>query len=124
MSKEKKIELQLGDIIQIIDPTNERIHEQTFLIEYLDPHLLKITNVDSGDSLQLPISEESILGNGTIQSILLLSRDENKGYAKQNKLVPGTWINIHFGGEVPSILTGEITNLEEDMIEITIYPEG
>ena len=124
MSKEKKIELQLGDIIQIIDPTNERLHEQTFLIEYLDPHLLKITNVDSGDSLQLPISEESILGNGTIQSILLLSRDENKGYAKQNHLVPGTWINIHFGGEVPSILTGEITNLEEDMIEITIYPEG
>jgi len=122
MSKEKKIELQLGDIIQIQDPNNEKIHKQTFLIEYLDPRILKINNVETFDELQLPISEDGILGNGSIESILLLSRAENKGYSKQNNLVPGTWINIHFGGEIPAIITGEITNLEEDMIEITTYP--
>ena len=29
-------------------------------------------------------------------------------------------ISIEFGGDVPTIINGEITNLEEDMIEITI----
>ena len=124
MQNEKKIELQLGDVIQILDSSNERIHEETFIIEYLDPQLLLLTNIDNFDQIRLPISEEGVLGNGSIESILLLSRDEKKGYAKQNHLEPGTWINIHFGGDVPSILTGEITNLEEDMIEITTYPEG
>ena len=120
----KTIELQLGDIIKISDPSNERIDEQTFMIDYLDSSMVKMTNTDSLESLTLQISEDLIIGNGTIHSISLLNRLPNKGYAKQNNLVPGTWINLHFGGEIPSILTGEITNLEEDMIEITTFPEG
>jgi hypothetical protein len=39
-------------------------------------------------------------------------------------LLPGTWVDILFGGDAPVIITGEITNLEEDMIEIKSYPEG
>ena len=30
---------------------------------------------------------------------------------------------IYFGGNVPLVITGEITNLENDMIEITTFPE-
>jgi hypothetical protein len=37
-------------------------------------------------------------------------------------LEPPQWIDVHFGGDVPVILSGEITNLEEDMIELTTYP--
>jgi hypothetical protein len=54
----------------------------------------------------------------------LLSRNPLLGYAKQNQLLPNTWVNIYFSGEFPAILTGQITNLEEDMIELTTYPEG
>ena len=32
--------------------------------------------------------------------------------------MPNTWIDIHFNGDFPAIITGEITNLENDMIEI------
>ena len=118
------IELQLGDIIEIIDPTKEELNKQIFIIDYLDSNLMKITNTETLNTISLPISKEKILGSGTIEQINLLSRDKNKGYAKQNHLLPGTWIEIHFGGDIPAILTGEITNLEEDMIEITTYPEG
>jgi hypothetical protein len=34
------------------------------------------------------------------------------------------WVNIFFGGDTPSIITGEITNLEHDMIEVRIYPDN
>ena len=31
-----QVKLNLGDIIQLIAPTHEKIHQQTFIIEYLD----------------------------------------------------------------------------------------
>ena len=30
---------------------------------------------------------------------------------------------MHFGGEIPTVITGEITNVDEDMIEIITYPD-
>ena len=30
-----------------------------------------------------------------------------------------TWVNIYFDAEIPIVFTGQITNLEEDQIEIT-----
>ena len=33
------------------------------------------------------------------------------------------YVDVHFEGMVSSSITGEITNLEEDMIEITTYGE-
>ena len=110
-SQKQTIELQLGDVIQIIDPTNEQLNEEIFIIDYLDSNLMKLTNTSSFDNIQLKISEDKTLGNGTIQTIILLSRDKNKGYAKQNNLLPETWIDMHFGGDIPSIITGKITNL-------------
>jgi hypothetical protein len=50
-------------------------------------------------------------------------RNDKNGYSRQNNLLPGTWVNIYFGGDVPVVITGEITNLEEDMIEIKSFPE-
>lgn len=118
------MELQLGDIIKIKDPTNERLNDQIFLIQYLDSNVMKLINTDNLDSYSLSISPDKILGNGSIESIELLSREKEKGFAKQNNLIPGTWIELYFGGEIPTIITGEITNVEQDMIEIKTYPEG
>ena len=71
----------------------------------------------------LNITEDGFFSDESIIGIHLLNRSEEKGYARQHNLLPKTWIDIHFGGEIPIIVTGEITNLEEDQIEITTYPE-
>ena len=118
-----KIILELGDIIQIKAPSNSLLHEETFFIIYLDDEKIKLANVSTFHPYTLNLDEDGKIGDESIQEISLLSRSEEKGYARQHMLLPKTWINIHFGGEVPTIITGEITNLEEDMIEITTYPD-
>ncbi|BAT21982.1 hypothetical protein [Yellowstone lake mimivirus] len=60
----------------------------------------------------------------TIDVISLLFRNKTPSYARQNKLLPGTWLNILFEGDLPKIETGEITNLEQDMIEIKLFPSN
>jgi len=117
--KETVIELQLGDVIKISNPVNEKLNGQTFIIDYIDNTKMYLINADTLERIKLKISEDGIIGDGTITQIALLSRSESPSYARQNDLLPGKWINIYFGGELPVIITGEITNLEEDMIEIT-----
>ena len=116
--KENMIELQLGDVIHVSDATNEKLNEQTFIIDYIDSIKMFLINTDSLDIIKLKITEDGTIGNDTITKITILSRSDEKGYARQNNLVPNKWINIHFGGEYPAIITGEITNLENDMIEV------
>ena len=62
--------------------------------------------------------------NESIESIVIKSRAEEEGYAKQNNLITGVWIDIYFGGDLPLTMTGKITNTMEDKIEITTFPEN
>jgi len=117
------MQLELGDIIQIIAPTNEGLNEETFLITYIDESKIKIINITTHQIQQLNVDEHSYFADESIRTVFLLSRSDVAGYARQNKLLPRTWVEIHFGGEFPVIITGEITNLDEDMIEVTTYPE-
>lgn len=117
------ITLELGDIIEMIAPSNPSLHEITMFISYISAGMIQITNISSLKQFQLNINENGRLSDESIVQINLLSRSEEKGYARQNNLVPRTWVNIHFGGEIPVIIAGEITNLEEDMIEVITYPE-
>jgi hypothetical protein len=119
-SNEKDIELnlQLGDVIQIMNPVNEILNNQTFIIDYIDKSKAYLIDTESLNRIKLNISEDGILGDGNIQQIDILSRADTPSYARQNGLLPGKWINIYFGGDFPVIITGEITNLEKDMIEI------
>lgn len=118
-----QINLQLGDIIEIVSPTNSEYHETTNYIHYIDDKQIHVTNVTSLKEHQLNLSEEGTFTDESIQQVILLNRSDEKGYARQNQLLPKTWVNVHFGGEVPTIFTGQIGNLEEDMIEIITYPE-
>jgi hypothetical protein len=77
-----------------------------------------LINTDTLETIKLKISENGIIGDGTTTKLAILSRSSEKGYARQNDLMPNKWIDIHFGGEYPAIITGEITNLENDMIEV------
>ena len=118
----KSIFLMLGDIIQIISETNDTFHEKRYLVEYIDKHYIKVMNDIQEEILTLNASSK--LNDTSITKILLLKRNENKGYAKQNHLNQGTWINIHFTGEFPTIVTGYIQSLEEDMIEVKLADDS
>lgn len=113
-----EILLKLGDIILISDPTNEILNDNVFLIEYIDPQKIKLINSETFEKTTLQISSDGVIGDGNIKSIKVISSNPEKGYARQNDLLPGTWVNIYFGGDIPAVITGKITNLEEDMIEV------
>ena len=117
------MELKLGDIIEITSPTNAEYHQKTFFIEYIDEIKIKLIDVSTLEKRVLTLYDNGQLTDESINVIALLSRSEELGYARQNELVPKKWVDIHFGGEIPMIITGEITNLDEDMIEVTTYPE-
>ncbi len=118
ITSNEELLLKLGDIILISDPTNEILNDNVFLIEYIDPSKIKLINSETFEKTTLQISPNGVIGDGTINSIKIISSNPENGYARQNDLLPGTWINIYFGGEIPTVITGKITNLEEDMIEI------
>ena len=118
------ISLQLGDVIRIEDATNDILNNNTFIIDYIDREIIKLIQIEDLNAVQLRINEDGTIGSGSISTIDLLYRNDKLGYSRQNDLLPGTWINVFFGGETPVVITGEITNLEEDMIEIQTYPDG
>ena len=118
-SKENNdIEIELGQIIKLIAPENSELNDKTYYIKYLDEKKIKLfdpytntlknLNLENGN-----FADESIIG------IEILYVPEQKGFARQNGLVTGVGISIEFGGRFPQIVNGEITNLEEDMIELT-----
>lgn len=120
--EEDKLNLQLGDIIQIIAPTDDDINEKVYYITYIDLSEILLIN-NNGENRTLFI-DDGKLRNESIESIIILSRSEELGYARQNNLIPENWIDIYFSGDVPFVLTGKITNLEEDQIEITLYEDN
>jgi len=115
--------LELGDIIELYAPDNKDYHEQRFYIRYIDDKTVDLTNIETQQSSAIHLDDEGNIKDESITSITILSRSDEKGYAKQHNLLPKTWIDIHFNGEIVEAFTGEITNLEEDMIEITTYPD-
>jgi hypothetical protein len=121
---DESIKLKLGDIIEIIAPTNPLLHQSHFFIQYINESRIQIINVATLEETQLTIYKETgTFTDESITEILLVNRSPVPGYARQNNLLSGTWIEIHIAGEVSTIITGEITSLEEDQIEITTYPD-
>lgn len=123
-SSEIFFKLMLGDIIEITSPTNSQLHEAHFFITYINNKRIQLINVATLEELQLNKDEETgELTDESITEIQLVNRSDHHGYARQNDLLQGKWIEVHIGGEISTIITGEITNLEEDQIEITTYPD-
>ena len=67
---------------------------------------------------------DGILSDDTIDNVTIVNKAQVPGYARQNNLIQDTWITVLFGGEVPMTVNGQITSLEEDMIEISTWPKG
>jgi len=117
---EPKLFLELGQVIQIESPTDPTLHQNIYIINYLDNNLMKLINNDDLSEKTLRMNNGE-LNNKSISKINILATQEEKGYARQNGLTPGNWITIEFGGDVPAIFNGQITDLEQDMIELTKY---
>ena len=111
------INLQLGDIIEINSPDDTYLNNKQFFIKYIDIEKIKLINIETSDINILTINDGNF-ENNNIESIFLLSRADSPSFAIQNNLIPNNWINIYFDSEIPFIVTGQITNLEEDMIEL------
>ncbi len=119
----QKLTLELGDIIKIISSSNSDINDKIFFINYIDKDKCKIINVKNKEEIILNITENEF-DDKSIESIKILNRSSEIGYARQNNLLTGKWITVMFGGEIPLTINGQITDLEEDMIEISIWPDN
>lgn len=119
-SESERVEVRLGDIIEIEAPTDSGLDGKQVIVVYADPSVLKVIVPGDDEEIDIPITEDGRFRNEAISGIALLSRAEEPGYARQNNLVPGAWIDMHFGGDVPEVVTGKITNLDEDMIELSV----
>ena len=122
---ENDLAIHLGDILRILSPTNLKYHDKTFLVDYCGKEMLRIIDVESGFAYDLKLigkNHSEFEEKEGIFSIELLSREKFPGYAQQNGLNPGVWVDVEFGGDLPFLVSGLITNLEEDQIEITLWP--
>ena len=115
------LSLGLGDIINLQASTNDEINNKIFYIVYIDNTKLKLIN--DNQNITLSINEYGELDEKSIESIEILSKASEKGYAKQNNLNINTWISIQFDGDLPITINGIITDSENDLIEIKTYPD-
>ena len=120
MSK-TSLTLELGDIINITAPSNPELNNEIFLIEYIDiEKRIDLIHINTLNKKTLTLSS-GIFDDKSIKSMDLLDRSTKNGYAAQNDLNIGTWIDIFFGGDIPYSITGQITDKIEDMIEINNF---
>jgi len=119
------IYLEYGDIIKIHAPSNNELHQQSFFIKYIDStSKISLINTSTLYPYVLYYNEENLskLRDESIEQIEIIWKSPLKGYIAQNGLELHKWIDIHFGGDFPIIFTGEITEIQDDQMEITLYP--
>ena len=62
--------LRLGDAIKLVAPKNDILHDQIFIIQYIDSTLLQIINISTADVRDITIND-STLSEESITQILL-----------------------------------------------------
>lgn len=119
------IYLEYGDIIKIYASANKELHEQTFFIKYIDSNSrINLINTSTLQPYTLYYNEEepTKLRDESIEQIHIIWKSPLQGYIAQNGLEVHKWIDIYFGGDFPIIFTGEITDIQDDQMEVTLYP--
>ena len=142
--------IQYGDIVSFQSPSNVELHQHTFFVDYVSETKIRLLDVASlepttlylTDTGHIPPERPSVVQteyaegslraspygsslhfrDESIEVVELLSRANERGYARQSGLLPRTWIKVEFGGDFPMLIVGEVTALDEDQIEITTYP--
>jgi hypothetical protein len=118
----KDISLSYGDIFTIVAEKNPAIHNRKYFIHHISTSNITAIDLISNAKQEFKLEEETgYFQDESIQKLIIHHHD-NRGYALKNDLVPGKWIDILFELNVPFYITGQITGLEGDRIEITRYP--
>ncbi len=112
--------LSYGMIIKIISPDNPILHNNDFFIYFINNEKIVLLNDTSKETL---ILVDKKIQDESIKEIQILSEPSEPGYIKQNNLNLKTWVNIYFNGTIPVVITAQITNIEEDMMELKTYPD-
>jgi hypothetical protein len=121
IENEISIKLNLGDIIEIFAPNNDELNNKKYFIDYIDEKKIKMISLSNSSTYELKFNNKGGFTEESIESISIINRSETNGYAKQNGLIENTWIHIHIGGDIPEVITGEICNVFDDVIEITTW---
>lgn len=123
----KSTSIQLGDIISFItqDP-DDNMNNLIFYVTYINSTRIQLKQIESSTnySIELEIRENHhvFYGEKKIPTWRLLYRNKYPGFAKQNNLTKGTWLDIQFDVSTPNILiTAEIIDVVEDMIVLKLY---
>ena len=115
---ENDVVLSLGDIIHITTYGNSDINNKMFFIDYISND--HITFKNKTDKYDFNIVSGNI-EDADIQEIKILSKATSPSYAIQHNLLPSSWISIHtIYDDIENIYTGQIINLENDMIEVNL----
>ena len=99
------INIQLGDILEIMAPENVNFNSKQFWVKYINSEKIILIDLDNSQTTTIQLDQSGQLEDKTIDGFNLLSRASFPGYAKQNDLEPGKWIDIYFGGDTPFIIT-------------------
>ena len=84
--------LELGDIIQIQAPSNSIINNRIYFIDYIDQKIIYLIDDTSLEKISFNIDDKGKLSDESIESITILSRSDEKGYARQNDLSIDKWV--------------------------------
>lgn len=125
----KSTSIQLGDIISFVtENPNDDMNNLLFYVTYIDAVRIQLKQIESPSTnyvIELNIRGENkhvFYGQNKIPTWRLLYRNKYPGFAKQNNLIKGTWLDIQFDVSTPNILvTGEIVDVIEDMIVLNLY---
>ncbi|MHA2082259.1 MAG: hypothetical protein ACXABD_00755 [Candidatus Thorarchaeota archaeon] len=123
MSASENMLIELGDVIQIVAPSNTQINDKIFMVDYIDEDIIKLVDVETLTGYSLNI-RDGTLTDESITGINILDRPEVSGYAAQHGYTPGSWLDVYFSGDRPMVITGQVSDLDNDMIEIKTYPEN
>lgn len=114
----KELLLELGDIVKIVFKDNDKNNDNPFYIYYIDQDGIELINLDTEETIILPLSGSRFLENN-ITTITLISRNEKKGYAAQHNLITGKGIHLTFYGTEEE-LNGDIIDSNNDVVTILL----
>ena len=116
--------LQYGDIVKISAPSNEKINDHLFFVDYIDHRWLRCVDIAQPDehyAYKIEWDEqekEGFLIDTAIEQISLISRGDDLGYVKINRLQKGDTLLIEWAIPQMPQVRAKIQDIALDAIEI------
>jgi hypothetical protein len=114
-----------GSIIKI-KTVNGKYDNQLFFIHFITKNRLELLSNLNMQEIVINIDDEGRFDDLEIEALQSLYIP-NGGYAVQHGLNPGVKLDIHFNEPLEDnreVISGKITNVEEDMIEVVLEEDG